>query len=271
MKHPQWDLQPAVTQLSSEPNREALTQLLEKVGWKPKYLLLELLKDVGWQRTGKDILEQILFPIFPAVPSECAIVRHINKEPHVLLWYRDDEHYKGHHMPGKYLLRGEDDKVWVERTIAAETGLTLKRFEFIRRFNTRPETGWVPGQQIGHLWYCEVEMEGESREGEFYPLTALPEDTLGHHKKYMEYLRAFFLRRETMWDRGIKWDGRAWPQPKAPEWKWLCNVVDTMDGWTSPVIHDTLDGALAHTKQCDSPVILFDDQGWEITRSENLP
>lgn len=251
MKHPQWDLQPAVTQLSPEQ----------------QWQLVEDLKKVGWQRTGKDIFEAILFPIFPAVPSECAIVREINQKPHVLLWHRDDEFYKGYHMPGKYLLRGEDDESWIRRTISTETGLTLKRFEFIRRFNTRPETGWVPGQQIAHFWYCEV--EGEPINGKFYPLTVLPEDTLGHHKKYVEYLRAFLMRRETMRTKGIWHDGRH----HASEWKWVCARTlffpESNESYNDRHEFDSFDEALTGLQELKKlkaalPYHLFDDLGQQI-------
>lgn len=248
MRHPQWDLQPAVTKLLPEQQQH----------------LIEMLKQVGWQKTGKDIFEAILFPLFPAVASECGIVRVIDNVPHVLLWYREDEYYKGHHMPGKYLLRGEDDESWIRHTISNETGLTLKQYQFIRRFNTRPETGWVPGQQIAHFWYCEV--EGEPSNGKFYPLIALPEDTLGHHKKYVEYLRAFFMRRNTMRKVGIRHDGKQC----ASEWRWLCYVLHSSEPDPPGIVeYDTLDEALNRCNEWrvedgGNIVHLYDDMGQQI-------
>ncbi|GEM_PF-6733640 len=236
MKHPMWDEQPAVTQLLPEEQQQ----------------LLGLLKKVGWQRTGKDIFEAIMFAIFPAVPSECAIVRTINHEPHVLMWFRDDD-YTGHHMPGKYILRGEDDEAWVKRTIASETGLKLVNFEFIRRFSTRPETGWVPGQQMNHFWYCEV--EGEPTNGTFYPLTAIPDDTLGHHRKYVDCLRAFLLRREGMRKGLIRFDGLH----RASEWRWLAQIYDELRGKNWFCEFASFDEALAQNPTC-----LYDDQGQQI-------
>ncbi|TSC73310.1 MAG: hypothetical protein G01um101470_159 [Parcubacteria group bacterium Gr01-1014_70] len=253
MKNPQWDLQPAVTQLSPEEKNQ----------------LVNLLSRVGWQKTGKEIFEAIMFPIFPATQSECAIVRQINSEPHVLMLYRDDEHYTGYHMLGKYILRGESYEQWVRRTVGAEAGLELVTFEFIRCFNTRPETGWVPGHQMAHFWYCEV--EGEPTNGKFYPLTAIPDDTLGHHKKYVDCLRAFLLRR-TMMKVGIFFDGVA----RAREWHWLCVAYNPVSmkllEIPGPMEFQTLGEAEAMVRDRFYVgdyvgLVLFDDMGQEIYRS----
>lgn len=235
-KYPQWDLQPAVTQLLTEQQQH----------------LIEKLKQVGWQKTGKEIFETIMFSIFPAVPSEQAVVREVDGLYHVLMWHRDDEYYKGWHMPGGYLLRGENDFEWCARVLRKESGLELKKLEFIRRFNTRPETGWVPGQQMAHFFLCVV--EGEPTVGKFYPLTALPENTLGHHRKYVDCLKAFFIRRNTMKMRGIWWDG----EHRASEWKWLVvrGARDTE--------FDTLDSALEYCVRMAGPCVLYDDEGREI-------
>lgn len=259
MKHLQWDTQPAVTQLSSEPSKEQLLEILKKVEWKPQKLFLELVKQVGWQRTGTEIFESF-FPILPFVPSEQAIVRIINNEPHVLMWYRSDPNYTGYHMPGGYLLKGENNFEWCARVLKKETGLGLQKIELIRTFNTRPETGWVPNQQMAHFWLCTV--EGEPTRGQFFPVTQLPEDTLGHHKKYVEYLRAFFLRRETMKRNGIWNDGLYF----APEWKWL--VVGETPKWgKSEGVFNKLDEALAcveNFRNVGLSAVLSDDLGHEI-------
>lgn len=245
-KNKRWDLQPAITQLLPEQQEH----------------LIKMLEQVGWQKTGKEIFEAIMFGIFPAVPSECAIVREINGVPHVLMWYRNDNDYTGHHMPGKYMIRGQSDEEHVRYTLLNETGLTLRKMEFIRRFNTRPDTGWVSGQQIAQFWYCQA--DGEPIKGTFYPLTALPEDTLGHHRKYIDCLRAFLLRRETMRQSGICNDGMY----VAPEWGWL---VVASEKWKKiERIFYTLHDALDYVEVCKnhgSFATLFDDLGQEICRT----
>lgn len=245
MKHPQWDLQPAVTDFTDEEQKE----------------FLRLVKKLGWQRTGKDNFEAIMFSIFPAVPSEQAVVCNINGVDHVLMWHRDDEHYKGWHMPGGYLLRGESDFDWCARVLKKENGLELKKIDFIRRFNTRPDTGWVPGQQMAHFWLCEV--EGEPTNGKFYPLTALPENTLGHHRKYVDCLRAFLMRRETMQKNGIWYDG----QYRAPEWKWLVQIDGRHEVYRTIQVCDSFDEAIALYRKANPKefiVSLYDDQGKQI-------
>src|SRR3989344_9162306 len=134
------------------------------------------------------------------------------------MWRRKDIHYEGWHMAGGYILRGESDEEWVGRVIKKEMGLALKQFLAIRRFNTRPETGWVPNHQMAIFFLCEV--EGESSVGQFFPVyqtVEIPEDTLGHHKKYVDSLRAHFMRMETMRWEGIRCDYLT----KAPEWHWI--------------------------------------------------
>lgn len=237
-----WGLQPLATQLLPEQREH----------------LIEMLKHVGWQKTGKEIFEAIMFSIFPATVSELAVVRTIGDAPHVLLWYRDDEYYKGYHLPGKYMLRGESDEDHVRRTLNSETGLALRKYELIRCFNTRPETGWVPGQQNAKFWY--VEADGEPTVGKFFPLTSLPDDTLGHHRKYVDCLRAFLMRRKQMRGGNILWDGLHC----ASEWKWLCKTLD-------PPIHakhffaefDTFGEALGFAYQ-NPATSLFDDMGQQI-------
>ena len=245
MKHPNWDLQPAVTKLLPEQQQH----------------LIELLKQVGWQRTGPEIFEAIMFPIFPAVPSECAVIRNIKDVPHILMWHRDDEHYTGWHMPGGYMLRGETDFECCARVLKKENGLELKKISFIRNFNTRPETGWVPGHQLARFWLCE--MIGRPTNGTFFPLTALPEDTLGHHKKYIEHLRAFFLRRKTMREVGIWYDG--WHC--APEGQWICAYGKQTS------TYNTLDEAVSRCEYLSEPrgmgagglpYHVYDDLGQQI-------
>lgn len=190
-------MQPEVTDLTTEERAE--------------YLRLQ--KKVGWRRTGTDVFESF-FPILPMVPSEQAVVRMIDDVPCVLMWHRSDEHYIGWHMPGGYMLLGETDWQWCERVLKKEADLKLTKVQFIRRFNTRPETGFVPNHQMAHFFLCEA--EGEPTKGKFFPLTAIPEDTLGHHKYYIDCLRAHLMRMETMRERGIRSDY----DDKAPQWKW---------------------------------------------------
>jgi len=247
VKHPRWDLQPAVTKLLPEQQEH----------------LIAMLQQVGFERTGKDVFEAF-FPILPFVPSEQAVVKEINGVRHVLMWHRDDVFYRGYHLPGGYLLRGESYLEWCGRVLKKETGLLIKKAELIRTFNTRPETGWVPNQQIAHFFLCTV--EGEPTHGQFFPITQVPQNTLGHHKKYVEeYLRAFFLRRETMRQGGIWNDGLY----VAPEWNWL--VVASNEKWEkSEVVFDTLDKALAQVdlhRQTTGLAVLYDDLGHEIVQS----
>jgi ADP-ribose pyrophosphatase YjhB (NUDIX family) len=222
---------------------------------------LRLQAKVGWRRTGTQVFESF-FPILPMVPSELAVVRKIDDADSVLMWHRSDEHYTGWHMPGGYLLLGESDEKWVRRVLKKEADLALTHFYQIRTFNTRPETGWVPNHQMAHFFWCET--EGEPTSGKFFPLTDLPEDTLGHHKQYIECLRAHIIRKQVMGRGLIRYDHRA----KAPAGKWrVCEEKLLKE--RSQLDHghdfDTLYEALLYIhEESVIAVCLIDDQGLQI-------
>ncbi|MEK7172555.1 MAG: hypothetical protein AAB723_02470 [Patescibacteria group bacterium] len=153
-------------------------------------LYLRLQAKVGYRQTGKVVFESF-FPILPMVPYELAVVRKIDGLDHVLLWYREDEHYIGWHMPGSYLRFGESDRQVIERTLSKEVGLTLVSAEFICHFNTPPETGWVPNHQIAQFFLCET--SGEPTTEEFFLIDALPEKILDFHRIYINHLHAYLL------------------------------------------------------------------------------
>jgi ADP-ribose pyrophosphatase YjhB (NUDIX family) len=152
---------------------------------------LQLLGKVGWRRTGKAIFESF-WRILPMILLECAVVRYIDNQLHVLLIYREDKHYRGWHMPGGYLLRGESEDVATRRILFSEANLRMTQHTFVRHYNTRRETGYVPNHQIALLFYCEA--EGEPTDGAFYPLTNIPRDTLPHHKEYLTHINTYFLK-----------------------------------------------------------------------------
>lgn len=240
-------MQPEVTELSDEE----------------RDLYLKLQAKVGWKRTGTEVFESF-FPILPFVPSEQALVRTCaDGSKEVLMWYREDPHYKGWHMVGGYILHGESDEEWLARCIKKETDLKLSSFWHIRDFNTRPETGWVPNHQMARFFVCEV--KGEPSVGTWFPLNAIPEDTLGHHKKYIDCLRAHFMRMETMCQKGIWHDHKS----KAPQWKWrVCNwnyFGESADRVDSGRVYDALDDAVAAFRSFEAPLAyLVDDQGLQI-------
>jgi len=244
VKHPNWDLQPAETKLFPEQRQH----------------LIEMLKGVGWQRTGKDVFEAF-FPILPMVPMELALVPEFGRgeEPRVHMLYRKDDWYEGSYMSGGYILRGETDREAIERILQKETNLELLDFEFIRNFNIQPRSGYVPNHQLSRFYHCRV--KGNPKMGDFYLLTSLPKDTLDQHRKYVDHLRAFFLRRKIMQEKGIWFDGTR----RASEWKWLCATLDPIRAKIFYKEVDTLDEALEHLKDWGGVGNhIFDDLGQQI-------
>lgn len=165
-----WDAQPEETAFTLEEEEQ----------------FLRLTKKLGWKCAGKNVFEAF-FPVFPFALCELAVVREINGISHVLLWYRDDEYYKGWHIPGGYILRGEQPEETIRRVLMKETGLTLQKAEFMRYFNAYPSNAPVPNHQVALLFLCAA--KGEPRQGTFYPLDAVPSDTLSHHKEYLKFLK----------------------------------------------------------------------------------
>ena len=197
----------------------------------------------------------------PLAMAVLAIVRTIDEVRRVYMMYQDDEHYRGWSMPGGCLVCGEDDWEWVGRVLKNGSGTQLSSHHKIRTFNTRPRTGWVPNHQVATFFWCDV--VGDSIRGAFFPLTAIPEDALGHHKKYVDCLRAHIIRKETMRTGGIWFD----QLQRAPEWHWR---ITWMKGNQFNALIDlpTLDRALEELvqRQESSPyrLNLFDDQGEQI-------
>lgn len=203
MKHPEWDFQQKKTTLTSEEEKE----------------FLRLWAKVGWKQTGP-LFEYIPLK-FPILNSEQAVVRATgNSEWEIFMTPRleNDRYYTpgGLHLPGGYILRGEDNWMWCSRVFDKEQ-IKLKLMappEPIRFLNTHPDTGHVPWHQVAMLWLCQV--EGEPASGAFYPIDDVPEHTLGHHKLFAQYVQAYLLRKQMLYESGII-DG----EYIAPEGKWL--------------------------------------------------
>ncbi|MEK7643496.1 MAG: NUDIX domain-containing protein [Patescibacteria group bacterium] len=225
---------------------------------------LELQRKVGWRKAGTLVFESG-FPIHPYVSCEIAIVRRMLDTDCIFMWFREDAHYRGWHMPGGYLIRGESHEEWIRRVLAKETAFTLRSYHEIRTFSARPSTGWVPNHQMAHFFLCDV--DGDSPEGNFFPLTKLPDNTLEHHRKYVEYLRAHLLRINVMREGGVYFDYCQ----QAPEWQWRIArggfaAQDTL--FQAIRDYQTFDAALAALQSYSDgvgvPFILFDDQGLEV-------
>ena len=92
--------------------------------------------------------------------------------------------------------------------------MELVSYEFIRMFNTLPEPGWVPDDEVNLLYL--VRADGELSQGAFHPLDAVPENTLEDHKYLADSVRGHFMRKQLMEQGELRYDGMI----VAPEWKW---------------------------------------------------
>ncbi len=239
-----WTQQPEVTQFT--PEQQAT--------------FLELVGRLGRKRTGGPNFKA-LGKVIPQVANELAVHRVIDGVDHGLMWYRDDEEYVGWHIPGGYILEDESDEEWIRRVLRKESGLELISYDIIRRFNNRRSTGWVPNHQMSIMFWCKT--KGEPSNGMFFPLTSVPQDTLGHHVFFVQCMRAHLLRQETMREKGIRHDYIH----KAPQWQWMLVSLDTLDGWETCTQFNSLDEAVARCREAEEnggAVYLVDDQGLQI-------
>ena len=245
MKHPLWDLQQEETTLNSEEEEQ----------------LFALWRKVGWKKTGP-LIEKILLK-FPIPNSEQAVVRGTDGKWEIFLVPRpmNDKWYTpgGLHMPGGYILRGENNWEWCSRVFSKESiKFRLLSMEPIRFLNTHPDTGHIPWHQLAMLWLCQV--EGEPATGAFYPIDNVPEHTLGHHKIFVQHVYTYLIRRKMLRENGIL-DGHYF----APEGKWLVRI-DAFDEFArGSQVCGTLYEALDLMDQySQDSADLFDDQGHHI-------
>ncbi|MAF25468.1 hypothetical protein CL634_07850 [bacterium] len=129
------------------------------------------------------------------VPIELCV---LDSNGHVLMIRRDDNEYKGHHMPG-VVLQGVDDSVLqaLERLVQSDV--------VGGNVSSPKPIGWVeiprgfdPGQnqsrhEIALLHLCLLQGEYKGVGGVFSRLDELPEDTLPHHRVLISRVKEYLV------------------------------------------------------------------------------
>lgn len=162
--------------LTEGEDRE-LARLLKKAGW-------PLSKEVFGALVGKTV----------TVPIELCVM---NEDDKVLTFYRKDEEYAGHHMPGTVLRDNESVGAALHRLIESEVvGGEISTLQNVGW--TEIPKGFEPWQnptrhEISLLWLARLHGEYRGKSGVFSSLNNLPGDTLPHHQVLAEKFRRFLV------------------------------------------------------------------------------
>ncbi len=136
--------------------------------------------------------------LMPTVPLELMIFDEYER---IFLLYRKDDEYDGWHVPGSMILRRQSQEAKLAELLHREikpTGLAVwdPKFFFVSEHMPGPDDqserslGEDPRGQQESLVYLTRAVEGSHpREGAFFPLNELPQNTLGHQRRMIATAR----------------------------------------------------------------------------------
>lgn len=154
------------------------------------------------------LMDKIRFPVsrelffawcktFVTVSADVIVIRKSAKGGEVFLTYREDEFYKGWHIPGSIRLPNEllDDAR--RRVLVTEVGLlkdTKTDFFTWVDYPYGSGVGESPRGPVISLYFCCVGQSEikETSEGRFFRLSELPEDILPIHVPIMKMVKDRF-------------------------------------------------------------------------------
>ncbi|MBI4065712.1 NUDIX hydrolase, partial [Candidatus Kaiserbacteria bacterium] len=131
-------------------------------------------------------------------PLELAVLRRGSSGVEIFLIHREDKFFKGWHMPGTVILPGNKVAEAFERLVKKEVGTPTTKAEFImwKEFmkGDRDDLAENPrGQELSLLF--AVFVDGNVPHGTFFPLDAIPDTTLGHHKQMIGDVQDWLAKR----------------------------------------------------------------------------
>jgi len=173
---------------------EKIRMFLESLtGDEKAELTAHLLNETKWTEHG---IDPRIFRAgtnkFVSVPVELCV---LDKDGRVLTFYRKDDEYDGHHMPGTVLRDNEKMSDAINRLLKSEVvGGKIKDVQNIGV--TEIVKGAGPGQnptrhEISVLFLAYLDGEYKGRDGVFSPMDKLPENILPHHRVLVEKFREF--------------------------------------------------------------------------------
>ncbi|MFA6432640.1 MAG: NUDIX domain-containing protein [Candidatus Paceibacterota bacterium] len=131
---------------------------------------------------------------FPTIAAELAVMRNNDGVREIFLTYREDEFFKGWHIPGSIHLPNEKFEDTLDRVITSEMGMSSSTpYEFYRWFQYQPGNGIGEsprGDVITLMFVCEKPGNVEESDiAKFFPLTEMPEDLLLIHIPIIQALK----------------------------------------------------------------------------------
>lgn len=126
---------------------------------------------------------------FPTSGVELAVM---SLENCIFLRYRDDEFFKGWHLPGTLFVQGDTEASALKRLVNREVGMNVTQPVFIDRNFVPKGKGRFEnkrGQEVTLLYLCFADASSYRGDGRFFKLWNIPNNVLGHHKKMIDKIR----------------------------------------------------------------------------------
>ena len=127
------------------------------------------------------------YPVFVAllgsVPIVAVDLAVMPDKDHILLTYRDDEFYKGWHVPGSILRYAETTQDAWKRVATKELGMNIGSATFLAYFNYKDH------RESGVTLLFTARPKGNPTDGEYFAFNKLPKDFLKAQQFEIDYLK----------------------------------------------------------------------------------
>lgn len=133
--------------------------------------------------------------VFGNVCAEIAVMRTSNGVHEMLLTYRDDEYFKGWHIPGSIMLPGETIEDTRDRVMRVELSIEPVVSTFIHWFQRMYGTGIgesTRGYELAFLFSIDSSRVKDfpmNEKAKFFALDHMPSDLIPNHVRIVDYLK----------------------------------------------------------------------------------
>ena len=145
--------------------------------------LVTLLKKMEWPIDSR--VFRVLCNKTVSVPIELAV---LNSRDEILMFYRKDEEYDGYHIPGTVIQDTDSVQAALQRllqneVISGDEHISSPKYINWMEIPKGNDHGQNPTRhEISLIYACWLNGPYKGKDGEFYPLDDLPENTLSHHR-----------------------------------------------------------------------------------------
>lgn len=127
------------------------------------------------------------YPVFLAICKSIPIIAIdlalMPDSKHVLLTYRDDDFYKGWHIPGSVLRYDDSIAKAHQRVASSELGVSISNVHFVTYFYLRDH------REEGIALLFVAKPKSKPKDGKYFPLTKMPKGFLKAQQPEINYLR----------------------------------------------------------------------------------